>query len=286
MQLLKLFRLPGLNKKHYPMILVTGNPKTGTTAVYYSIKNALPLNTVCLFEPEHRKLRLPKEIKTPLLVKSFVPASEVYDHFDRKILIVRDPRDRIISQMLYRPYNIISQEKITAEVCDQMLQEMIRLLHRKELDPGSVSAREIRELLDIEPINDHLDKLIDYHQNRPDVFVYKYEDYIDGHLEKLNKYLGLKVDKVGNVPEKRVIRSKSYGNWKDWFTPSDVEFFRPMVKDYMQMFGYRDDWELNSKPVIDPAINSNYVINLIEEAKEMLARKKAKESESLNRNPD
>jgi len=73
-----------------------------------------------------------------------------------------------------------------------------------------------------------------------------------------------------------VTRSKTYGNWKDWFTPSDVEFFRPQVKEYMERFGYHDNWELNSKPYIDPSVSSKYVIKLIEEAKEFLLKEKQK----------
>jgi hypothetical protein len=94
------------------------------------------------------------------------------------------------------------------------------------------------------------------------------------------------VKRVDDIPEKRVIRSKSYGNWKDWFTPSDVDFFRPLVIEYMQMFGYHDTWELNSNPYIDPSINSQYVMKLIEEANEFLKRKKQMEGESQNRNSE
>jgi len=66
--------------------------------------------------------------------------------------------------------------------------------------------------------------------------------------------------------EKRVIRSKAYGNWKDWFTISDVEFYRPIYNEYMEMFGYQDNWDLNANPLIDPRLSSQYVMKLIEEA--------------------
>lgn len=286
MKFFKLFHRLSDKKKGNPMILVTGNPKTGTTAVYYSIKEVLPAESICLFEPENRNLQLPEIITSPVLVKSFVPFSKAYDHFNKKILIIRDPRDRIISQMLYRPYNIMLDKFITnEEMYERMLQEMLKLLHQKEKDPGSVSVKDIRILLNLEPLDNLNEKLMEYYQNRPDVFVYKYEDHIEGKLINLSQYLGFAVKKIEDVPEKRVIRSKSYGSWRDWFTPADVAYYRPIFDNFMHMFGYDDPWELNANPGIDPSISSRYVIKLIEEAKEHLISKK-KEAESHNRKPE
>jgi hypothetical protein len=269
MTLLSLFKRWNSDKKDFPMILVTGFPKTGTTAVYHSIREALPVNAFCLFEPEHRNLKLPDKIETPVLVKSFISSSEAYDYFEKKILIIRDPRDQIISQMLYRPYNIITQNLVEpGEKIKPVLREMLELLHQKELEPGSVSVKDIRKLLNLEMSGHYGKIMIEYYKKRPLLFVYKYEDYIDGNLKHLNKYLGLEVKKVVDVPEKRVVRSKTYGNWKDWFTKADVDYYHEIFHDYMETFGYDDDWELNPSPYIDPQLSSGYVSSLIKEANE------------------
>ena len=188
MSLFSLFRHSFSQRKNCPLILVTGVPKTGTTIVYHSIRMALPQNALCLFEPEHRNLLLPDQINTPVLVKSFIPASLAYDHFDKKILIIRDPRDQIISQMLYRPYNIITQKLILPEEKSRrVLQEIMSLLHQKELDPGSVSVKEIRSLLEIEDIGQYGNNQMEYYEKRPSTFIYKYEDCIDGNLKQDRK---------------------------------------------------------------------------------------------------
>jgi hypothetical protein len=93
MKFLNLFYPRSPDQKGNLRVMVTGKPKTGSTAVYHSIRKALPSKSTCLFEPENRALQLPEVISAPVLVKSFIPASQAYDYFDKKILIIRDPRD-------------------------------------------------------------------------------------------------------------------------------------------------------------------------------------------------
>lgn len=258
-------------KKEFPLILITGAPKTGTTAVYHSIREQLPADSTCLFEPENRSLQLPEIISSPVLVKSFVPISEKYDFFNKKILITRDPRDYIISRILYSTYDIImSETQETTIRTHAYLNKFLRLLENKEANPGSVSFRTIYDLFKPFIMKEYLELVIKYYEERPSIFLFKYEDYVDGKLNLLNDFLGLKTSVVQDVPEKRVIRSKSYGNWKDWFTLDDIEFFKGKFHHYMNIFGYHDDWEINHDPNIDPKISSIYVRKLIDEAKREL----------------
>jgi len=251
-----------------PLILVTGIPKTGSTALFHSIKNALPVNSLCLFEPDINTVRLPEKITEPILVKCFMDSARAYDHFNKKILLIRDPRDQVISQMLYRPFNIIVKKMVTPDVkLKALLEQVLSLLYQKEKDPASVSVREIRNLLKLESADMPQNKLIEYYQNHQDIFIFKYEDYVDGNLNELNKYLGLMLEQVDDVPQKRIIRSKSYGNWKDWFTPSDVNYYKSLFSPYMKSFGYNDNWNLNKKQLIDPAQGSLYLEKLIAETK-------------------
>ena len=113
--------------------------------------------------------------------------------------------------------------------------------------------------------------MIIYYNGHPDVFILRYEDYVDGKLEAVNKYLKLNLTIADKVPEKRVVRSRAYGNWKNWFTPEDIDYFRSSYLTYMNQFGYPDTWDLNDVPVIDPETSSRYVRRLINEASETRA---------------
>jgi len=255
------------SRKEFPLILVTGAPKTGTTAVYHSIREQLPANSTCLFEPENRDLEIPETLSAHVLVKSFVPYSIKYDHFTKKILITRDPRDNALSRLLYSPYNIKltqilgSQERTNAYITD-----FLKLLEHKEKNPKDIGFRELYEMFQSVITREYSDAVIRYYEERPSLFILKYEDYVDGKLNLLSEFLGLKISIADDVPQKRVIRSKSYGNWKNWFTRDDIGFFREKFQHYMSVFGYEDDWEINENPEIDPQVSSLYVRKLIEEA--------------------
>lgn len=249
-------------------ILITGHPKTGTTYVYHSIREQLPRQAICQFEPELRDMPVPGDSDVPALVKSFVPYSEKYDHFNKKVLIVRDPRDTLISNILYQPYNSIVKKNFgSAARTLEVIEEIIGLLKKKEKDPLSVPLHEIHEKFEGQVFRLFDSNIIDYYEKRKELFLLKYEDFVDGNYRKLEKYLGMRIAGNPEIPEKRVIRSKAWGNWKDWFTPEDVDHYRSMLMEYMEVFGYNDDWKLNNKPVITPALSSEYVKRIVEEAK-------------------
>jgi hypothetical protein len=89
-----------------------------------------------------------------------------------------------------------------------------------------------------------------------------YEDFVKGLLAEAEEYLGFKLTGKAEVDPKynRVERSKRAGNWRNWMTPDDVDFFKPVFTKFMDHFGYDiDDWELNNDPVIEPALSSEYV---------------------------
>jgi len=250
-----------------PMILITGIPKTGSTVLFYSLLGSLPSDTISIFEPRRGFTNAPKESPVPVLVKCFMDAATEYDHFNRKVLISRDPRDQIISQMLYRPFNIVIKKMIQPDYdLNGVIDRLLTLLQQKENDSRSVSVREIRECVIPKGTIFPQEKQMEYYAGHRDVFVLKYEDLIMRNFDRLNDYLGFQVKPAEIVPIKRVIRTKSFGNWKDWFTPEDVEYYRPHLCAFMKLFGYEDDWELNINPMIDPAYSSQYVYGLLSEA--------------------
>jgi hypothetical protein len=132
-------------------IVIFGLAKSGTTAVFYKIKNSLPPDTVCLFEPQSFdpgavrkkgiKSLLSRRRERDVLAKvlPFRPhcSADVdgFSHFERPILIVRDPRDRLISRLLYGVYN--------SDFCqyDDKVKAFLEVLEQKETDPSSVPLK-------------------------------------------------------------------------------------------------------------------------------------------------
>ncbi len=244
-------------------ILIVGLPKSGTTILTYRIAAALD-DVFVEFEPvdgpdpaagaEHRHL------VTKKLVGSQTTTLADYRDYDRRIWICRDPRDFLVSQSLYRWHRPDPPEPIDEAWFDRVLAK----LRAKEADPGAVP------FLDLEPADyfETLDAVAELRCREVDDgwLVYRYEDMVAGRYDRLNRYLGFEVATDVEVAEglERVARRKGAGDWRDWFTPTDVEFFAAGGLDrYMAVFGYDGgDWALNDPQIIDPAHGSAYVTTL------------------------
>lgn len=61
----------------------------------------------------------------------------------------------------------------------------------------------------------------------------------------------------------RVVRTKSYGNWRDWLTTEDVEYLRPSLQLYLDRYYRETDWELNPSPSIPAKYASGYVEQVV-----------------------
>jgi len=96
--------------------------------------------------------------------------------------------------------------------------------------------------------------------------VFRYEDLIDGKFSQLEKYLDHKLPKsIILEKHRRVIRSKNYGNWKNWFLEDDLNIVNDKFNDYMEKFGYNKDQKLNNVPIINSEHSSLYVKKLMAE---------------------
>jgi hypothetical protein len=89
-------------------IVVAGLGKTGTTALFCKLKQAMPPDTLCLFEP--RGYRAPSNHVAHILAKDLFGYDKTinvasFQSFDKRILMVRDPRDTLVSRVLYDIYN-------------------------------------------------------------------------------------------------------------------------------------------------------------------------------------
>lgn len=252
-----------------PKVLVVGMAKSGTTALFYQIKNSMPDSTLCLFERKNIKL-LPKDEFRPVLAKEIIGKAkeDVYAIFDKRILIIRDPRDMLISTCLY----MVRHEPFVND--EKFMREYIGLLRKKEKDPRCVSIRQILSCIDDKRRHQKGKKVawlerIPILQNKHNLFLIKYEDFVRGDIINLEKYLGFKLVGLPQVEpaRQRVERTKWYGDWKNWFTEEDVIFFQPRYKKFLQLYGYEDDWSLNPNPVISSEHASLYVERIVNEVR-------------------
>ncbi len=245
-------------------ILILGQPKTGTTGLFYKIKNSLPSNTQCFFEPKKFD-PLVIDSRSPVLAKvlfqhNFQINYEDFGVFPKKVLIVRDPRDRMISGLLYSSFKLHQTNR------DRFFQ-FVELLKQKERSPRSLSVQSLlsfRSATSDFKIKLSQQGFLNFYRNHPEYFIFKYEDLIDGKFANLENYLGvcLKGKAIVEKALKVVERTKSYGDWKNWFTEDDVQRYKGIFGDYLRVFGYTDDWRIDEKPRISSRHCSEYVVKL------------------------
>lgn len=252
-------------------IMVLGLAKTGSTGLYNNTKSALvesghdyyclfeptrpdPLTNICRYAPD-----------MPLLTKVMIarePGLAVpYEHFSKRITLVRDPRDMIVSFLLFRPF-------IRADAPWQQVEPFVDAIREKEADPSSLSVQSLHALADTLGLASYrLERVAEYMQwqeeliDRHDMCTVRYENFILGQLDDLDDYLGFAVgNRTSTSPWlDHILRAAGSGDWQHWFTPEDVAFYRPYVDRYMKRFGYADNWDLAAPQQIDPQTASAYI---------------------------
>jgi len=248
--------------------LIVGIARSGTSALYFKLKQGLPESTWCLFEPAHFNPSDPAG-SANVLAKIVIGLPGEFDYasfrqFDRKIMMVRDPRDNIVSRILYAPCATAAFRKDEAKVA-----AFTGALLRKEADPRSVSVVALSDLfrrlngLDgaSRPTMLH-DLALDFHRANNDFVVYTYEDFIAGRYAAIEGYLDIALpggEADVTAQYEHVARTKTANDWKNWFTADDVAYFRPRVAAFMRAYGYADDWTLAAEPHISAAHGSEFV---------------------------
>lgn len=273
-------------------IVIYGVGKSGTSALFYKVKNSLPSPTIALFEPSSFGLRdrvrhgLRAAIRghfRPNVIAKVLPCDprpvrvRDFDGFDRQVLLVRDPRDVLISSMLYRSYHAAGFDR------DDLAMEFLELLRRKEAAPQAVplidviQASERQLQTTSQPwakryAAQAVERPLAFHASRPRLPVFHYEQMIDGQFEPLEDILGFPLKGSHTVPPalERVVRTKARGTWRNWFTPSDVDAIRPILQPYLDRYYPKADWDLDSAPRIDSNHGSRYVVRLINERRASL----------------
>ncbi len=256
-------------------LAIVAPAKSGSTAVYNSCRAALSTGGKCyaLFEPQApwplMKLKN-YDFSGPFVTKimaSRMLARDSFFHldwFDKRILLVRDVKDLMVSELLFRPMvDPLSYDQ-------DRLQDFVRLIEEKERAPQSVSVIDLHKEADklgISSIDwtiyrDILLHLVNLRARFPFSVVH-YEDYADGDYSGLRQVLGRRVAQtdLSRSWVSHIQRKGKHGEWRAWFTPSDIEFAEDFFKEYNEAFQYgvAGDHEVNTSP-IDPEFGSNYML--------------------------
>lgn len=273
-------------------VAIFGQAKTGTSALYAKLREAMPPDTDCFFEPDGaqvwrlRRLQLAKKLglrrKRPLLAK-FLPFHldrhrfiAAFGAFDHAIQIVRDPRDRLVSALLYWSYNTpLARDTAAASA-------FIARIAAKEREPQAIALCElIADFTRLQGGDFVFDRwLASYAKRsiaeplafadaRPELIDYRYEALVAHDFTAVTAATGFALHGEAEVGAQlqRVVRRKGYGDWRNWFTEHDVALFQPVLQPYLDRFYPQADWQLSDAPAIEPAHGSDYVRRIINEAR-------------------
>lgn len=269
----------GTALSHPGSILILGPAKGGTTALFYAIRTALTgqlgLKVEGLFEPSKLseiadymrdspdQVHLVKGLLGPLLrVRGRHPG--MFQKFERRITIFRDPRDNIVSRLVFMLPNLFhprEREKIS---------QVIELFRRKEQNPEAISIMAIvRKLSELSGQEGLAEKLRDNsllsamikREHGDKYFMMPYEDMVEGQFGALGEYLGFPVTGEFEVDKKHgyVVRRKAAKDWVNWFLDEDIEFFVKPVADDFRLLGFDPDERPTGTREIAPAVCSQYV---------------------------
>lgn len=268
-------------------VCVIGGSKTGTTGLYSAIHEGMVRAGLapCYGLFEKYDLRVLANLRrlaphTPTVAK-FLLTNRHFTHdlvtgFDERVLIVRDPRDTLLSAALYYPVLAVNDGVDPARI-----EAYVDRIREKERDPSSQTFRDLlaavyemrgRRVKPSTRFDRRFRLVTDFADRTDDLFVVRYEDFIRDDLDALSDHLGVEVRNTRpSTYSSIVLRSGGAGEWRHWFTAEDVEHFRPAMAEYLRRFGYADDWELPDEPHIDPDAGSGYVERAVDRRRHQIA---------------
>lgn len=255
-------------------VCIAAAAKSGSTAVYSSVVEALSQRPSCysIFEPQRvypilklKNYDFSENFVTKIMVSRMVSerSNFHFDWFDKRVVLVRDVKDLLVSELLFRP--MISP----GEVDPVALQEFVALVREKEQKPQLHSVLDLHaraDQLGISRINweifrNNLNKLVDLQRNF-ECSVVHFEDFARGDYSGLRQVLGVPVGPVSLEGSwvSHIQRKGKSGDWLSWFTRSDVEFVSDFFGDYCARFDYSvpDSYEENTSP-LSPQYGSEYI---------------------------
>lgn len=253
--------------------LIVGAAKTGTTALLYAVAQAMGGEPAMYFEEPIASVPALGPHAAAKLLFEHERANDIAafgTRFDRRILLVRDPRDNLISRLLY----MVASHRVQMDD-PAWLRTIAMLLQRKQRDPASLTLQQLPQLRQPSALlesacaaNQALAAFAAAHAG--DWFILRYEDLVAGRLDALSAYLGLAVAAGVEVDPayQRVARTKGAGDWRHWFTAADVAQYRPLFAPIMAALGYADDWTLAEPQRIAPAHSWQYFERLVHERRQ------------------
>ena len=260
-------------------ILILGLGKSGTTAMVYKVAGGLPN---CQAFSGGKPGKYLGNYESVVYKHTYEERKgKCFDHYrehlskenyDRKIRMARDPRDASISRTLYRWHRGFFGHR-------KQYQAHLNLVLKKEQNPKTIPFCEICLYIGYNGWSRDKEAVFEEEQIRyqrmqefvkilgDDWFMYRYEDMVDKKFDTLNAYLGFETKTDAEVPsgtgKEKVVRKKSYGDWRYWYTEADVALFKPAYTPYMEAVGYDcDDWEISDQPVIELEFSFQYMQSL------------------------
>jgi hypothetical protein len=271
--------------------LIIGLAKTGTTAVAMTLRNTLRIEGFCMEPKEIAAIEA--EAQDRLVIKILFDhwlgrANQLQD-FVRKaaedgpltvVIIVRDPRDAALSRLHYYAYSFFSTRPTT----DDDRTAWLEIFYQKEDAPDRIGLIEMEKRIKgrfgagflpgarlYEPFLQFIDELIE--TGAATTHLLRYETYVENTIgdETLRVLLSGNRD-VG--PEfRRVHRSGSQGEWRQFLTEEDLAILNRMYEPFLRRFDYSLERQIVP---IDPAAQnlsrkngSEYVAKLIDEARRL-----------------
>ena len=217
--------------------------------LFSRILQALDAATETFFEPDQQaQLRDilcrggSGDTLTKVLIGRVLPKDSVLTDFDKHIVIYRDPRDQFISMLLYLFYDFqLSGDQAGYDECFAALQ-------RKQQNPSDFSAIElynqVASCVGRAPVA-VFNKL---HRVQKDYiaafapFEVRYEELLDGQWGELEAHLQLTLKQDAPVPVEysRVVRSKGYGDWRNWLNADDTSYIDKHWGESIRALGYAE----------------------------------------------
>lgn len=245
-------------------ILIAGLPKTGTTGLNAAVHAAVGGETV--FEPASfdqvrraKRCSLVKVVYSPHERRTLDEVMADYRAFPKRIWIVRDPRDQLVSMYLYTWFK-------SHGMPEDRYQTALALVRRKELGERIPFSELLIKTFGgpdtyIHERDYHTRRVMSFmdSSDRDGVHLFRYEDLITSDYAQLSEYLDFKVAPAEvDARLSRVVRTRATGGWRAWFEPEDEAFFRPLLGPYMDATACPNDWA-TTDDTPDPAHSSRYM---------------------------
>lgn len=255
-------------------VLIVGQAKTGTTALLFALKEALGIAHM-VSEPEALGF---EDRYDDLIVKYFDRGGDrgPIRKYDKVVIVVRNGYDTLTSHLLFQPRAHLRKKP------DRELRRYIRAVGDvRQGRAGLLSlARLFEEMTGIDLIASvaaYQKRLVSLRaETKGNSLVLKYEDFVDGNLAELERYLGIPVGAASDITLPRnisyVSRSRRSDNWRGWLSPEDMDELEPIFRRFHKAFGYRFDRRLLRTAAIAKSEGEDYVWRIVREKQRKAGR--------------